>query len=112
MEFGDLLNGRSLRLVLPFDDWKRKKLSSMTESRKKGWNCAMANSYREDVECTTGVIRTVTVSFDDRERRIENEFFRTQTFDDDTNGSRRKVKGNPLDGRFLKHSCSMTEERG
>ena len=72
----------------------------------------MANSYWEDVECTGGVIRTVMILFDDREHRLKDEFFRTQTFNDDTNGSRRKVKGNPLDGRFLKHSCSMTEERG
>jgi len=84
----------------------------MTESSKKGWNCTMANSYSEDVECTAGVIRTVSVPFDDREQRLENEFFRTQTFDDDSNGSRRKGEGNPLDGRFLKRSCSMTEERG
>ncbi len=71
----------------------------------------MANSYPEDVESTGGVICTVTISFDDRERRLKNEFFRTQTFDNDANGSHRKVEGNPLDGRFLKRSCSMTEER-
>ncbi len=60
----------------------------------------MANSYPEDVECTGGVIRTIRISFDDRERRLKNELFRTQTFDDDANGSRRKVEGNPLDGRI------------
>jgi len=72
----------------------------------------MADSYPEDVESTGGVIRTVMISFDDRECRLKNEFFRTQMFDDDANGSHRKVEGNPLDGQFLKHSCSMTEKCG
>ena len=72
----------------------------------------MANLYPEDIESTGGVIRTVVILFDDRERRFKNEFLRTQTFDGDADGSRKKGEGNPLDGRFLKCSCSMTEERG
>jgi len=72
----------------------------------------MANSYPEDVESTGGMICTVAILFDDRERGLKNEFLRTQTFDDDADRSHRKGEGNPLDGRFLKCSCSMTEEHG
>jgi len=60
----------------------------------------MTSLYPEDIECTGGVIRTIRISFNDRERRLKNELFRTQTFDNNANGSRRKVKGNLLDGRI------------
>ena len=41
----------------------------------------MANLYLEDIESTRWMIRTVAISFDDRERKLENELLRTQTFD-------------------------------
>ena len=52
----------------------------------------MANLYLEDVESTRWMIRTVAISFDDREHGSKNEFFRTQTFDGDADGSRRMEK--------------------
>ena len=52
----------------------------------------MANLYLEDVESTWWMIRTVAILFDDRERGRRNELLRTQMFDGDAYGSRRKVK--------------------
>ena len=85
--------------MLPFDDLEAQK--AFVNDRKQ-----------EDVESARRPIRTVAISFDDRERGRRNELLRTQMFDGDADRSRRKVKDNPLDGRFFRHSCSMTKSVG